>query len=65
MLGNGYCTRPVELDCHYESICETCTHYQTDLSFQPVHLRQRDHALKHDQDQRADLYDRLLTDLDQ
>ena len=63
MLGNGYCTRPVELDCHYESICETCTHYRTDLSFQPVLLRQRNHALEHGQDRRADLYNGLLDDL--
>lgn len=25
MLGNGSCARPVELDCHFESICESCT----------------------------------------
>src|SRR2546429_8179140 len=25
LLGNGYCTRPPELDCAFESICETCT----------------------------------------
>jgi integrase/recombinase XerD len=24
MLGNGYCARPVEMDCHFESICESC-----------------------------------------
>ena len=23
MLGNGMCTRPVELDCRMETICET------------------------------------------
>ncbi|MPZ93215.1 MAG: tyrosine-type recombinase/integrase, partial [Actinobacteria bacterium] len=23
MLGNGYCARPVEMDCHFESICES------------------------------------------
>jgi hypothetical protein len=63
MLGNGYCTRPPELDCHYESICETCTHYRTDLSFQPVLLRQRDHATTHNQTHRAALYDQLLTNL--
>ena len=63
MLANGYCTQPVELDCRYESICETCTHYQTDLSFQPVLLRQRDHALDHGQDRRADLYNHLLDNL--
>ncbi len=36
LLGNGYCTRPPELDCVFESICETSTHYQTGLEFQPV-----------------------------
>ena len=29
LLGNGYCTRPPELDCAFESICETCTFFQT------------------------------------
>ena len=29
MLGNGYCTRPVEMDCHFESICESCTFFVT------------------------------------
>jgi hypothetical protein len=24
MLGNGYCARPVEMDCYFESICESC-----------------------------------------
>ena len=27
MLGNGYCARPVGLDCHFESICESCTFF--------------------------------------
>ena len=25
MLGNGWCARPVEMDCHFESICESCS----------------------------------------
>jgi integrase len=25
MLGNDYCARPLEMDCHFESICESCT----------------------------------------
>ena len=32
MLGNGYCTRPAELDCAFESICETCTFFQTSIA---------------------------------
>jgi hypothetical protein len=34
-LGNGYCTRPAELDCAFESICETCTFFQTGIAFAP------------------------------
>ena len=36
MLGNGYCARPVGLDCHFESICESCTFFQTTLEFRPT-----------------------------
>jgi hypothetical protein len=31
MLGNGMCTRPVELDCRMETICETCAYFETGL----------------------------------
>jgi integrase len=64
LLGNGYCTRPPELDCVFEAICETCTHYQTGLEFQPVLLRQRDHAVEHHQPRRAELFNKLLDDID-
>ena len=43
-LGNGYCARPVELDCHFESICESCTHFVTTVEFRPTLQRQRDDA---------------------
>ena len=36
LLGNGYCTRPPELDCAFESICETCTFFQTSIEFRPT-----------------------------
>ncbi|HEY5272305.1 MAG TPA: hypothetical protein VIJ34_03615 [Acidimicrobiales bacterium] len=44
MLGNGLCTRPVELECRVESACETCAYFKTGPEFVPVLLRQRDHA---------------------
>jgi integrase-like protein len=44
MLGNGYCARPVGLDCHFESICESCTYFQTTIEFRPTLQRQRDDA---------------------
>ena len=44
MLGNGYCARPVEIDCHFESICESCTFFVTTIEFRPTLQRQRDDA---------------------
>lgn len=61
MLGNGMCTRPVELDCRMETICETCAYFDTGPKFVPVLLRQRDHARTHGQTDRAKLYDTLIT----
>ena len=61
MLGNGMCTRPVELDCRMETICETCAYFETGPEFVPVLLRQRDHARTHHQTDRARLYDTLIT----
>jgi site-specific recombinase XerD len=61
MLGNGMCTRPVELDCRIETICETCAYFETGPQFVPVLLRQRDHARTHHQTARAKLYDHLIT----
>ncbi len=60
MLGNGMCTRPVELDCRMETICETCAYFDTGPEFVPVLLRQRNHARDHQQPDRAALYDSLI-----
>lgn len=60
MLGNGLCTRPVELDCRMESACETCSYFSTGPEFVPVLLRQRDHAKQHGHPERAELFDGLI-----
>ncbi len=44
MLGNGLCTRPAQLDCRMETVCETCSYFQTSIEFRPTLIRQRDHA---------------------
>jgi integrase/recombinase XerD len=49
LLGNGLCTRPAQLDCRMETVCETCTYFHTGPDFVPVLLRQRDHARDRDQ----------------
>jgi integrase len=60
MLGNGWCTRPKELDCRFESICEGCGFFQTDIDFLPTLQRQRDHAAVHDQPDRRQLFQQLI-----
>jgi len=64
MLGNGYCARPVGLDCHFESICESCTYFQTTLEFRPTLERQRDDAADKGQVGRQKIFDGLLQRLD-
>jgi len=63
LLGNGHCTRPPELDCAFESICETCTFFQTSIEFRPTLQAQHDDAAAKGQEHRADLFDQLLTGL--
>ena len=64
MLGNGYCARPVGLDCHFESICESCIYFQTTLEFRPTLQRQRDDAADKGQVGRLKIFDGLLERLD-
>jgi integrase len=60
MLGNGYCARPVEMDCHFESICESCTFFVTTLEFRPTLQAQRADAERKGQVGRQRIFDGLL-----
>jgi hypothetical protein len=64
LLGNGHCTRPVALDCNFESMCERCGFFETGPQFVPVLRRQRDHAADNDQHNRAQLFTQLLDTID-
>jgi integrase len=64
MLGNGHCARPVEMDCHFESICESCTFFVTTIEFRPTLQRQRDDAATKGQLGRQKVFDGLLERLD-
>jgi hypothetical protein len=64
MLGNGYCARPVEIDCHFESICETCTFFVTTVEFKPTLRRQRNDAAAKGQLGRQRIFDGLLERLE-
>jgi hypothetical protein len=65
MLGNGWCTRPPELDCHFEAICEGCGFFETTVEFLPTLRAQRDHAATHDQPGRHTTYARLVANLEE
>jgi site-specific recombinase XerD len=64
LLGNGWCTRPPQLDCAFESICETCTYFQATIEFRPTIAAQHDHAAAHGQTSRQELFAQLLTRID-
>jgi integrase/recombinase XerD len=64
MLGNGYCARPVEMDCHFESICESCSFFVTTIEFRPTLQRQRDDAARKGQVGRQKIFDGILNRLD-
>ena len=64
MLGNGYCTRPVELDCAFETICEGCTFFATTIEFRPTLHRQHKDAERKNQIGRAATYKNLLDGLE-
>jgi len=64
LLGNGYCARPIELDCRYETICESCTMFFTTIEHRPTLQAQRDDADLKGQTGRRDIYDALLQRLD-
>jgi hypothetical protein len=65
LLGNGYCTRPPELDCAFESVYETCAFFQTSIAFRPTLQAQHDDAQAKAQTHRADLFSSLLHRVDQ
>ncbi|MGH9171412.1 MAG: tyrosine-type recombinase/integrase [Acidimicrobiales bacterium] len=65
MLGNGWCARPAELDCHFESICESCTFFVTTVEFRPTLERQRIDAAEKGQVGREKIFDGLITRLDE
>jgi site-specific recombinase XerD len=64
LLGNGWCTRPPQLDCAFESICETCSYFQTSIEFRPALTAQHDHAAAHGQTSRQELFARLISKID-
>jgi len=65
LLGNGHCTRPLELDCRFQTICEGCGFFETGPQFVTILRRQRDDAADHVDVARAQLYDELVRVIDE
>ena len=63
LLGNGYCTRPAELGCRYETICETCTFFTTTIEFRDQLQAQHDDAQRHSDTARQATYLKILDTL--
>jgi len=64
LLGNGHCTRPAALDCRYETICETCTHFATTEDHRQTLTDQLANATERNEPRRKTVYLELLTKLD-
>lgn len=64
LLGNGHCTRPAVLDCRYETICESCTHFATTEQHRTTLTRQLDNATERAEPNRKTVYLTLLNKLD-
>lgn len=64
LLGNGTCTRPTLLDCKYETICESCSHFSTNESHRARLTDQATDAASRGEPQREKVYLELLTTLD-
>ena len=60
MFGNGYCARSVDMDCHFESIWESCAFFVTTIDLRPTLQRRRDDAAQKGQRVRQKIVDELL-----
>ena len=61
-LADGHCTRPTQLDCSYQTICEG-RFFQTDEEFLPLLRRQRDNAEALADFERAHIFKELVEGL--
>jgi integrase len=64
LLGNGYCTRPADLGCRYETMCETCTFFTTTTEFRDQFQAQQTDAQRHGDTSRQNAYLKILGTLD-
>lgn len=64
LLGNGLCTRPRQLNCQHDTVCETCVYFQTSIAFRPVLQAQHDDAASKNQTDRQQVFLEILNHVD-
>jgi site-specific recombinase XerD len=63
LLGNGHCTRPAQLDCSFQTICEGCGFFETGPEFIPILRRQKENSAELADFERAQIYQELIDGL--
>ena len=63
LLGNGHCTRPIGLDCTFESVCERQVASRPTPVHHPAPPARRD-ADRHGQEDRAQLLEGFIEEID-
>lgn len=63
LLGNGYCTRPTDLGCRYETTCQSCMFFVTGIEFRDTLTTQRKEAKNHGDQQKENLYNTLIEEI--
>ncbi len=63
LLANGRCTRPAQLDCSYQTICEGCGFFETGPEFIPILRRQKDNAVEQADFERTHIFQELIDGL--
>lgn len=64
MLGNGFCDRPNQMDCQFETVCEACAFFATTIEFHPTLKRQRDDAQAKGQTAREKVFREIIERLE-
>lgn len=65
LLGNGYCSRPAELGCRYETICESCSFFAPTIAFRDTLQNQHEDAQARGETHRQEVYAGVLKRLDE
>jgi integrase len=64
LLGTGTCTRPTEIGCRYQTICETCDFFTPSIAARDIVQAQHEDAKTHGDHDHKNAYANVLIKLD-